>query len=467
MNLADIELVAAQGESETVEFKASTGQLPRAGKALCGFLNRLGGLLLFGVDPDGRIAGQLVSDKTLQDVGMLLRSFEPLPPISIERVPLSGSSREVIVLEAQARTDLAPFTFEGRAYERLGTTVSVMPQSRYQELLLNRIHTHHRWENQPAEGYDIQDLDEGEILRTLRHGIASGRMPESSAMSPAEVLDRLGLRAHGRLLKAAVVTFGRRFLPDFPQCQLRMARFKGTDKTEFLDQNQIFGHAFLLLEEAQLFLRRHLPVAGRIQPGLFERADEPFFPIEALREALVNAFCHRDYSIPGGGVSVGVFDNCLEIWSDGHLPFGITVEDLKGEHRSRPRNPLIAEAFFRRGLIERWGRGTQKIVELCTLAGHPEPELLEQSAAVGVRFLANGYVAPLRVSQDLTLRQREILHLLAGKGPTPLRAIRADLENAPSDRTIQVELAHLRRLGLTDSGGRGRSAVYWLRRSPK
>src|SRR5262249_43853057 len=152
------------------------------------------------------------------------------------------------------------------------------------------------------------------------------------------------------------------------------------------------GHGFLLLDEAQLFLRRHLPVAGRIQPGLFERADEPFFPIEALREALVNAFCHRDYSNPGGGVSLAVFDDCLEIWSDGHLPFGITVEDLKSEHRSRPRNPLIAEAFFRRGLVERWGRGTQKIVELCTLAGHPEPEFLEQTAAVGVRFLASGYV---------------------------------------------------------------------------
>jgi len=467
MNFADIVRLAAQGESETVELKSSTGQLPRAGKALCGFLNRQGGLVIFGVGPNGEIGGQIVSDKTLQDVAALLRSFEPQPPISIERIPVPESSLEIIVLEAQTRTDLAPFAFEGRAYERLGTTVAMMSQGRYQELLLNRIHNQHRWENQPAEGYHIQDLDEDEILRTLRLGISSGRMPESSGIGPADILDRLGLRVDGHLLNAAVVTFGRRFLPRLPQCQLRMARFKGTDKTEFLDQNQILGHGFRLLEEALIFLRRHLPVAGRVQPGIFERADEPLFPLEALREALVNAFCHRDYSYSGGGVSLAVFDDSLEIWSDGRLPFGITVEDLRGDHLSRPRNPLIAEAFFRRGLVERWGRGTQKIIELCTRAGHPEPEFLEQNAAVGVRFLASGYIAPLRVSHDLTFRQREILHLLAGKGPTPLRVIRAGLENVPSDRTIQIELSHLKRLGLTDSGGRGRSAVYWLKRNPK
>lgn len=464
MILADIERIATQGESETVEFKSSTGQLSRAGKALCGFLNRRGGTVFFGVDPDGGIAGQLVSDKTLQDVVALLRGFEPQPSITVQRVPLPGSQREILVLEAQTRADLVPFVFEGRAYERLGTTVSMMQQTRYQELLLNRIHSQHRWENQPADGYRIQDLDEEEILRTARLGISSGRMPEASGAEPAEILNRLGLRVDGFLLNAAVVAFGRRFLPSFPQCQLRMARFRGTDKAEFLDQSQLQGHGFQLLEEALLFLRRHLPVAGRVQPGIFERIDEPLFPIEALREALVNAFCHRDYSYPGGSVSLAVFDDCLEIWSDGSLPFGTTLEELKRDHLSRPRNPLIAEAFFRRGLVERWGRGTQKIIELCTRAGHPAPEFLEQNAAVGVRFLPIGYIAPLRVSHDLTPRQREILLLLAGKETTPLRTIRAGLENPPAHRTLQDDLAHLKRLGLIDSGGHGRGAAYWLRR---
>jgi ATP-dependent DNA helicase RecG len=178
------------------------------------------------------------------------------------------------------------------------------------------------------------------------------------------------------------VVFGREFLPHYPQCQLRLARFRGTDKNEFLDQRQLHGHAFDLLSEAMQFLTRHLPVAGRIEPGVFERVDEPLFPPVALREALVNAFCHRDYAQAGGAVSVAMYDDRLEIWSSGELPLGMKVEDLKRVHLSRPRNPLIAEVFYRRGLVERWGRGTQKIVELCLRAGHPEPEFLEVAGAV-------------------------------------------------------------------------------------
>jgi ATP-dependent DNA helicase RecG len=194
-----------------------------------------------------------------------------------------------------------------------------------------------------------------------------------------------------------------------------MARFRGNDKTEFLDQRQLHGHALQLLEEAMQFLTRHLPVAGRIEPGVFERADAPLFPPIALREALVNAFCHRDYSITGSAVSLAIYDDRLEIWSDGTLPFGLSVDDLKRDHPSRPRNPLIAEAFYRRGLVERWGRGTQKIVELCVQAGHPEPEFVEQAGALGVRFLPTAYIAPHRVGHDLTTRQRRILQTLAGQ----------------------------------------------------
>ena len=181
---------------------------------------------------------------------------------------------------------------------------------------------------------------------------------------------------------------------------------------------------------------------------------------------LVNALCHRDYSRAGGAISVAVYDDRLEIWSDGNLPSGITIGDLKREHQSRPRNPLIADTFYRRGLVERWGRGTQKIVELCVKAGHPEPEFLEQAGAVGVRFLPSGYVAPHRVPHDLTERQRRILTILSGAPSPPFRDIRAKLENPPADRTLRDDLAHLKRLGLISSDGHGRSAVWKLEHTP-
>jgi ATP-dependent DNA helicase RecG len=276
-------------------------------------------------------------------------------------------------------------------------------------------------------------------------------------------LENLKQIENGRLLQAAVVAFAKEVLPDYPQCALRMARFRGTTKTDFLDQRQLTGHAFLLLREADLFLRRHLPVAGHFEPGLLERQDEPLFPPLALREALVNALCHRDYSIAGGSVNVAIFDDRLEIGSTGLLPSGLTVVDLKRRHASLPRNPILANVFYLRGLIERWGRGTQKIVELCVRAGHPEPEFEETAGEVVVRFVASGYVPPHRVNHDLSDRQRRILHALRGGARLRSGEIRSALSPTASATAVRDELNLLRSLGLIDGAGHGAGARWWLK----
>lgn len=462
MKFEEIEKLIVGGESETLEFKKSTGQLSEAARTLCAFLNASGGTVLIGVSPQGKVVGQQVSDSTQQSLAEAIRKFEPPAPVEIGYVEIPDSPLQVIVLNASLSVENAPFTWDGRPYQRVGTATSTMPQERYQQLLLNRMHSRRRWENESASGVELESLDREEIARTIRVGISAGRLPETASTEPAEVLDRLVLRTEGKLLNAAVVLFGTRFLPDYPQCQLRMARFKGTDRTEFLDNRQIMGHGFELLEEATLFLQRHLPVAGRIQPGLFEREDEPLFPPAALREALVNALCHRDYTQPGGAVSLAIYDDRLEIWNDGTLPRDLSVEDLKRDHPSRPRTPLIADVFYKRGLVERWGRGTQKIVELCVAAGHPEPEFVERAGTIGVRFLPSGYIAPHRVVQDLTNRQREILQIIAD-GETPLRRIMEMLSTDTPRGTVRDDLNHLKRLDLVEPKGRGMGAVWSLK----
>jgi ATP-dependent DNA helicase RecG len=341
-----------------------------------------------------------------------------------------------------------------------------MPQEAYRQLLFDRAHCQQRWEN-TASDLTLNDLDLSEIAETGRAAIASGRLEASISSDPGDLLDRLGVRANGRILNAAVISFGKRLVPQYPQCQLRLARFRGTTKTEFIDQSQIHGHALSLLRQALEFLRRHLPVAGRIEPGLFERVDEPLFPLLALREALVNAVCHRDYSLAGGAVSVAIFDDRLEIWSDGTLPFGISVDQLRRDHLSRPRNPLISEVFYRRGLVERWGRGTQRIIELCVQAGHPEPDFVEQGGAVGVRFLPSGYIAPHRISHDLSARQRKVLLVLASGESMAFSALRAKAAPNTPERTLRDDLLHLKRLDLIGSTGRGRGAVWFLIRRNK
>lgn len=203
-------------------------------------------------------------------------------------------------------------------------------------------------------------------------------------------------------------------------------------------------------------------MAGRVLPGLFERVDDPLYPPLALREALANAICHRDYSIGGGSVAVAIYDDRLEVTSSGTLHFGLTAEALFQPHESLPWNPLIARVLYRRGIIESWGRGTLKIAELTTQAGLPRPEIEDAGGCVTVRFHPSRYLPPQRVAHDLTERQRQVLALLdASSGGLALRDIRSGLDGSPAEWEVKEDLALLKRLGLVETRGHGRGA-HWL-----
>lgn len=463
MNPDELHSLARNGESERVEFKRSTGQRTEAVKTACAMLNGSGGFVLFGVSPRGEVVGQEVATKTLEDVHNELRKIEPPAFPDVETVPL-GDGRAVVALRVPGGG--GPFLFDGRPYLRNGPTTVVMPQSIYERKLLERMHAGHRWENRPAEGLGLDDLEPAEILRTVDEAVRRGRMDDPGTRNLADLLVGLDLIREGRLLNAAVPLFGRASkLPgNYPQCLLRMARFRGRDKTEFLDNRQEHGNAFDLLLRGQRFMRDHLPIAGRIVPGLFERIDEPLYPPEALREALANALCHRDYGAGGGSVSIAIFDDRLEIGSIGPLPFGQTPADLSKPHPSRPWNPLIAGVFHRRGIIETWGRGTLLMAELTHRAGLPDPEIDASPHEVIVRFRPSRYVPPSRVDHDLSDLQRQLLEIIAHTGPCALSEILVHLPDTPK-RTVQLNLKLLGDFGLVDPPVKRGSGAFWkLRR---
>ena len=258
---------------------------------------------------------------------------------------------------------------------------------------------------------------------------------------------------------------------DMPQCLLRVARFRGIDRSEFLDNRQFRGNAFTLLRNAERFLRDTLPIAGRIEADRFERIDEPLYPPLATREALANALCHRDYSIGGGSVGVAVYDDRLEITSSGSLHFGLTPEDLFAPHDSLPWNPSIAGTFYRRGIIEQWGRGTLKMAELAISAGQPRPEILDAGGCVTVRFRPSVRLAgTLRLtgigtttvaSVVLSRRQQAILDVLGRADcPLALREIRDRMEAQTDERRLREDLAILKGEGLIVPNGHGRGARW-------
>lgn len=453
----------AAGESETLEFKRNTRTRREATQTMCAMLNHRGGRVLFGVTPEGNVSGQQVSDQTIEEVSAEIQRIEPPVFPAIERLPVS-SDREVLLVSV-SQGYMKPYTYKGTAYRRVGNTTLEMSRDAQDRVLIERVHSDQRWENQPAAGWSVDDLDLSEILLTVEESIRRGRVSDPGTRDPEELLRGLGLVKDGVLLRAAVVLFGKteRVELEMPQCLLRVARFRGIDRAEFLDNRQFRDNAFGLLLKAERFMRENLPVAGRIIPNLFERVDEPLYPPEALREALANAFCHRDYTIGGGSVAVAVYDDRLEVTSSGTLHFGLTAEQLFLPHESLPWNPLIANVFYRRGIIEQWGRGTIKMAELTTSAGLPQPEIEDAGGCVTVRFRPGGYVPPQRVERDLTERQQTILALLdrAGRG-LALREFHAQLKPQATLRQVREELAILRTLDLVVPKGLGRGARWHL-----
>ncbi len=457
-----IRVWASAGESEALEFKRATGERRAAVRTLCAMLNNRGGRVLFGVEADGRVLGQHVSERTIEEVAQEIQELDPPAFPTIDRVDV-GDGREVIVLTV-ARGPVGPYSHRGQAYRRVGNTSPEMSRDEYNRMLLERLHGESRWENQVVERWTITDLDIGEVTRTIDEAIRRGRAEDPGTREPAALLRGFGLMRGDQLLRAAVVLFGRndRLEAEYPQCLLRVAKFRGTDRTEFFDNRQVHGNAFELLKRAERFLRENLPVAGRVAPGLFERVDDPLYPPIALREALANAICHRDYSIGGGSVAVAIYDDRLEVTSSGSLHFGLTPELLFAPHESLPWNPLIARTLFRRGVIESWGRGTLKMVELMQHAGLPPPEIEDAGGCVTVRLRPGRYVPPQRVAHDLSDRQRRVLALLeASPAGVALREVRVGLGGEAPEWEVKEDLALLKRLGLVDTKGHGRGA-YWF-----
>ena len=373
MTIRDIETLVGKGESATLEFKKTTGQLERGMETLCAFLNGNGGCVLYGVWDNGAIKGQQVADSTKRTIAECLNQFEPFPIVNVDYVSLDESAEKQIIAVSVSGNSEKPYCYKGRAYSRTQTTTSVMSQSQYNDLLTQRNWGGLRWEQKTNPNITLADLDEEEIRRTVRVGIEKGRLPESSLVAPLpDTLTRMELMADGKLTNAAVVLYTNRARMDYAQCQLKLARFRGTTRDEFVDNKQIGGNAFKLLDEAMAFFFKHLSLSGVVR-GMI-REEELTVPYKALREAVVNALCHREYNTIGVATTIAIYDDRVEINNLGRFPSQFDFSNSLDAPLSVPHNPLIAQSFYYRELFESWGRGIKLMADECRKHKVPMPE---------------------------------------------------------------------------------------------
>jgi len=467
MNLEQLERLIATKERDTLEFKKSTMLLKSAAQTLCGFLNDGGGIVLIGVSDSGKIVGQHVTDNTRQEIARELHKFEPFSKIKTEYMDLPNSDKTVIILTAHYEPEGIPYTYDGRAYERIDATLIKMTQQKYQQLLLDKTLKPKAWEKLPASA-GFNELDDKEILDTINEGIERGRFsPSVSTTDPKEALSRLKLLNNNIITNAAAVLFCNDPLPEYSQCIIRLVRYRGIEKGDFIDNKQIYGNAFVLLREAEAFLHRHISIAARFEPGKMQRIDEPTYPPKGVREAIINAISHRDYTIVGGSVTISIYDDRLEVISHGKLPNGMKISDLRTKHESLPRNELISHALFRRGVVESVGTGTQEIMKYCKELGMQEPEFIEQGNAFYVIFKAKEVLPTFRQIDEniekLTIRQKAIVNLLRQYESLSFSELIHKLESKPSEPTLKRDLSTLKKLDIIDVRGKTWSAVWFLK----
>lgn len=387
-------------------------------------------------------------------------------------MPIEGSDKQVITIKATPRKDKLPFLYRGTPYLRNEAQIKQMPVEIYKQRLLKSSGFSSLWEAIPAQSkYTIDMLDSDAILSTMKLALAENRIPANlytedvkEALISLDMIDD-----DGALNNAAIIAFAKPMRSDYTQCFIRMGRFTDESMNHILDTRQIRGNALELLEEAENFVQKHLPIASRYEPNKMERVDEPALPFQAIREAIVNALIHRDYSNPAGDIALFIFNTHFEIHNIGHLYADMTIPKLKKRHTSRQRNPRIAHVFWTRKLIERHGSGTLRMIELCEQQGLEPPEFSEAGDGFMVKFYFKEPIGPHRAivhervgQYHFSDREKELLDILSLQGKSTLKDIMIKLKNPPTDRTIRTVLSSLRNKGYISSEGYGRGASWFL-----
>ena len=252
-----------------------------------------------------------------------------------------------------------------------------------------------------------------------------------------KILQKLNLLGNGKLKRAGILLFGKNPKRFWTSAYIKVGKF--LTNTDIVSSDDVEGNLFEQVEKTIELLRTKYLISKIRFEGIY-RKEELEYPEEALREAIINAVIHRDYI--GAHTQLKVYTDKIILWNDGSLPDEIKVEDLKKDHHSKPRNELLADVFFKAGLIEAWGRGTIKITDECKDAGLPEPEFKEEFGGFAVYFYKDIYADNILRKLGLNNRQLEAVKYIKERGDINLSNFKKLIQNV-SEKTLYRDLQEL------------------------
>lgn len=308
---------------------------------------------------------------------------------------------------------------------------------------------------EPRAGFE--DINEKSVATFLKAARQAGRLPDDDSLSLPELFDKLRLTDNGQLKRASIILFGKDPKKYYPGAFVKIGRF-GKDDADLMFQETEEGNLIDLLQAVSNQLNHKF----FIRPIEFEgmhRIEKSEYPVPAIREMILNALVHRDYL--GAPIQIRVYDDKINIWNEGTLPEGMTIEALKQSHSSRPRNPIIADVSFKGGYIDAWGRGTIKIFDACKEAGLPVPAMQERDGGFIITLFKNSLTEEQLIKLGLNARQVKSVIFVKGKG----RITNSEYQelNGTSARTASRDLEVLTELNVFVKEGEKKGTIYKLK----
>lgn len=418
-------------------------------KWICGFANAYGGKLYIGKDDEGRVKGIPDAKKLMEDIPNKVRDILGIL-VDVHLYQENGLDYLEIVVEAYPY----PISYKGQYHYRSGSTKQELKGASLDKFLLQK--QGRCWDGVPLPKVMVHELSDSAFTYFRKNAARTTRLSvEVLQETNAALLDKLHLIEGVYLKRAAILLFH----PDpeqyFTGAYIKIGYFKTDDN--LLYQDEIHGYLFEQVEKTMdLLLTKYLKASISYQ-GI-HRVEQYPIPEPALREALLNAIAHKDYS-SGNPIQISVYENKLIIWNEGLLPDSWTVERLVEKHPSKPFNPDVSTAFFRAGLIELWGRGTLTILRECAIARLATPIFHYDFGGFWVEFQYNDDSPKEKTSGKMSGKTSgKILFLIAGNTTITIPALAQAI--GVTERSIERNIQQLQNQKLLQRVGGAKGGLW-------
>ena len=387
-------------ENQNIEWKESWKD--EYLKWICGFANASGGKIIIGKNDLGKIVGLKGSKKLLEEIPNKTRDILGIiVDVNLHQTK-EGDFIEIIVEDYPY-----PVNYKGQYHYRSGSTKQELKGAALDRFLLQKKGI--RWDGVPVPKVTIDDLKNETFEIFRKKALKAQRIDDDVLNDDNEnLLENLKLLENKYLKRAAILLFHPNPDKFVTGAYVKIGYFESDDELKY--QDEIQGNIFEQLEKTIDLLFTKYIKSSISYEGL-NRVEKYEYPKDAVREALLNAVSHKDYS-GGVPIQISVYPDKLIFWNEGQLPDDWTIEKLLEKHPSKPFNPDIANALFRSGYIESWGRGIRKMINECILFGIPKPKLFYDMSGFWVEFSKGTYNEKDLKSLGLNSRQIKAIKYL-------------------------------------------------------